>query len=72
MAGQTLAERAAKKGWVTPKDAAEQSGFSAPTIYRWIKEGELASERVAGRMFVQLSALRKKLGSLGKQLLEQQ
>lgn len=70
MEGQTVTDRAAKKGWITAKEAARRSGFSLPTIYRWCDNAEVESERVAKKRFVKLSTLKKKVGGLGKELLE--
>lgn len=70
MEGQTVAERAKRKGWIEPKEAARRSGFALPTIYRWRAEGAIECENIAGRVFIRLASLKKKLGKLGKELLE--
>jgi len=37
------------KSRFSPKEVAEIFGFSTPTVYRWIEEGQLKAYRIAGR-----------------------
>lgn len=67
----SVTERARKKGWITVKEAASRSGFSEPTIYRWAREETVEKQKVAGYVFVSEASLKKHLGRLGKELLEE-
>ncbi len=59
-------------GWITVKEAAERSGFSEPTIYRWAREETVESAKTAGYVFVRETSLRTHLGKLGHELLAEE
>ena len=43
-------------------ETAKRIGASSTAVRRWVRDGELPSVRIAGRIFIPYEALRKRLG----------
>lgn len=54
-----------KRKVLTVKEAAEQLGFSPPTIYRAVRNGYIPFIRIGGRILIPVAAFEKMLGNDG-------
>lgn len=60
MTAQTVAQKMAKQGYITAREAANRTGKSIHTIYRWINTNEVDGCRVFGSWYVSLESLDSK------------
>jgi excisionase family DNA binding protein len=59
---EELAQQATKKGWVTPKKAAEILGLSVAVVYQRARRGKLPARHVGRNLYIDLDALDATLG----------
>lgn len=57
------------RGYITPREAAERLGISTGTIYRWVDEGHVAEQRLAGARYVEVGSLTKHVGPAAMTML---